>query len=511
MGDIGPSKNLLNSSSCEPQSNITQLSPGFGEFMKSKAAGTPTKNFTCVEKIVSNESSVQKRVSPRFQNTSDSKRAVDGSSLGKSVDIPKYKIGRKRSKVDHSEQEILHNVKRKKAEEKDCGSDPVVCSDIRNAGFRVEERRGLTSGCSPSNISGKNAHARVKRTLRIFNKEYLRFVQEEEKRCAKPIVKCSKSKDAKKIAKDTKSKKGDAAGDDGKRSSRRPDLKTITKMKKQNETLYDEKRFGHLPGVDVGHKFLSRAEMVVVGLHGHWLCGIDYMGGTTYSKLKKYKKYSFPLAISIVLSGKYEDNVDDSEEIVYTGQGGNDLLGNKRQVKDQVLTRGNLALKNSMEQSVPIRVIRGHDSADSYCKRVYTYDGLYKVIKYWTQKGASGFTVFKFRLKRLGGQPTLTTDQVHFAGGRASEVPSESRGLICNDICQGQENICIPATNLFDDPPVAPAGFTYLKSVHISESIKLPPNAPGCKCKGKCTNPRSCSCARLNGPDFPYVSKDGGR
>lgn len=52
-----------------------------------------------------------------------------------------------------------------------------------------------------------------------------------------------------------------------------------------------------------------------------------------------------PLAVSIVLSGQYEDDVDNSEEVVYTGQGGNDLLGNKRQIKDQVMCRGNLALK----------------------------------------------------------------------------------------------------------------------------------------------------------------------
>lgn len=46
-----------------------------------------------------------------------------------------------------------------------------------------------------------------------------------------------------------------------------------------------------------------------------------------------------------MLSGQYEDDVDNSEEVVYTGQGGHDLLGNKRQIRDQVMTRGNLALK----------------------------------------------------------------------------------------------------------------------------------------------------------------------
>jgi hypothetical protein len=59
----------------------------------------------------------------------------------------------------------------------------------------------------------------------------------------------------------------------------------------------------------------------------------------------EYRNFTLPLAVSIVLSGQYEDVVDKLEEVVYTGQGGNDLLGNKRQIKDQVMCHGNLALK----------------------------------------------------------------------------------------------------------------------------------------------------------------------
>ncbi|CAI9290935.1 unnamed protein product [Lactuca saligna] len=40
----------------------------------------------------------------------------------------------------------------------------------------------------------------------------------------------------------------------------------------------------------------------------------------------------------------------------------------------------------------------------------YTYDGLYKVVKYWAEKGVSGFYVYKFLLKRMEGQPSLVTD-----------------------------------------------------------------------------------------------------
>ena len=55
--------------------------------------------------------------------------------------------------------------------------------------------------------------------------------------------------------------------------------------------------------------------------------------------------YKLPLAVSIVLSGQYEDDFDNCEEIVYTGQGGNNLLGDKRQIADQEMKRGNLALQ----------------------------------------------------------------------------------------------------------------------------------------------------------------------
>lgn len=61
--------------------------------------------------------------------------------------------------------------------------------------------------------------------------------------------------------------------------------------------------------------------------------------------LQDYGDYTLPLAISIVMSGQYEDNLDKYEEIVYTGQGGNNLLGDKHQMKDQVMKRGNLGLK----------------------------------------------------------------------------------------------------------------------------------------------------------------------
>lgn len=54
-------------------------------------------------------------------------------------------------------------------------------------------------------------------------------------------------------------------------------------------------------------------------------------------------------------------------------------------------------------------------------------------------------------------------------------------------------------------------GSTYIKSLQIANNVVVPSSASGCNCKGSCTDPRSCACARLNGSDFPYVHRDGGR
>ncbi|XP_026432555.1 histone-lysine N-methyltransferase, H3 lysine-9 specific SUVH4-like [Papaver somniferum] len=341
----------------------------------------------------------------------------------------------------------------------------------------------------------RSDYAKVRATIRAFNSHYLHFVQEEELR-------------VKNLEEELKNKKDDEKA--GKRPSKRPDLKAISQMLDENTILYPDKRPGHLPGVDVGHQFYSRAEMCVVGLHNHWLNGIDFMGAK-FKKVAEFKNYTFPVAISIVLSGQYEDDLDNSDDVIYTGQGGNDLLGNKSQIADQVMKRGNLALKNNIGQNVPVRVIRGLKCPSSYCGKVYTYDGLYNVVDYWAEKGVSGFTIYKYRLKRLEGQPVLTTNQVQFTRAQAPKCADDIRGLVCKDISGGQENIPIPATNLVDDPPGPPTGLTYITTAQVSASVRIPVNAFGCKCKGACIDPSICACAKLNGAEFPYVSKDGGR
>lgn len=60
--------------------------------------------------------------------------------------------------------------------------------------------------------------------------------------------------------------------------------------------------------------------------------------------------------------------------MTFTGQGGNDLTGNHRQIADQKLARGNLALLNNAKYGVPVRVIKKNVNQ-------YIYDGLWDVLK----------------------------------------------------------------------------------------------------------------------------------
>src|SRR5262245_65219386 len=122
------------------------------------------------------------------------------------------------------------------------------------------------------------------------------------------------------------------------------------------------RRFGDIPEVLVGRVFTNRAELAQAGIHRPMMAGISGSGTEG--------------ADSIVLSGGYEDDEDYGDVIVYTGHGGNDPES-KRQVADQELSRGNLALAVSCREGLPVRVIRGAELDSEFApERGYRYDGL---------------------------------------------------------------------------------------------------------------------------------------
>ena len=139
--------------------------------------------------------------------------------------------------------------------------------------------------------------------------------------------------------------------------------------------------FGPVKGVSIGQIFSRRRDLSDAGVHAPLQAGI--WGGANDG------------ACSIVLSGGYEDDIDDLDFILYTGHGGQE---NKKQVADQQFTVGNQGLVLSCELKLPIRVTRG-DQIPNGPDHGYRYDGLYYVHKYERVKGKSGFYVCRFHLR----------------------------------------------------------------------------------------------------------------
>ena len=147
--------------------------------------------------------------------------------------------------------------------------------------------------------------------------------------------------------------------------------------------------FGEIESIKEGHWFEGRQEMMPSSFHRKWAAGID--GNATEG------------TSAIVLSGGYEDDQDLGDVIIYTGAGGNDPNSGK-QVNDQSWDNlGNAGLVKSMNEGLPIRVIRGFNHKSEYSPTSgYTYAGLYSVIDAWEEIGKSGYRVCRFKLVYSG-------------------------------------------------------------------------------------------------------------
>lgn len=166
--------------------------------------------------------------------------------------------------------------------------------------------------------------------------------------------------------------------------------------------------FGPIPGIEVGTMWKFRVQVSESGVHRPHVAGIHGREDDG--------------AYSIVLSGGYEDDVDDGDEFTYTGSGGRDLSGNKRTAEqscDQVLTRMNKALAKNCSAPIdskkggdagrdwkkgkPVRVVRnckGRKHSEYAPEEGNRYDGIYKIVRYWPDKGQSGFIVWRYLLRR---------------------------------------------------------------------------------------------------------------
>ncbi|XP_021897679.1 LOW QUALITY PROTEIN: histone-lysine N-methyltransferase, H3 lysine-9 specific SUVH1-like [Carica papaya] len=98
---------------------------------------------------------------------------------------------------------------------------------------------------------------------------------------------------------------------------RRADLKASNILMGKGVRTNMKKTIGIVPGVEVIQIFFFfQMEICLVGLHSQTMGGIDYM-------VPKAESSEEPIAINIVLSGGYDDDAEDTDVLIYSGQGGN--------------------------------------------------------------------------------------------------------------------------------------------------------------------------------------------
>lgn len=279
-------------------------------------------------------------------------------------------------------------------------------------------------------------------------------------------------------------------------SIKRPDLKAGNILMSKGVRTNMRKRVGVAPGVEIGDIFYFRFEILLVGLHGQSMGGIDTL-------ITRGAKGEEPLAVSIVSSGGYDDETEDKDVLIYSGQGGNPISKDKA-ASDQKLEKGNLALERSLHQANEVRVIRGMKDPANTSVKIYVYDGLYTIKESWLEKGKSGCNVFKYKLVRLPGQRSAFADWNSIQKWKAGL--SNPPGLLSQDISSGAEKITVSLVNNVDgrEPP---SYFTYSTVPRYSKSFKLLNPSFGCNCHKACQpGDLNCSCIRNNGGDFPYAS-----
>ncbi|KAJ2140515.1 hypothetical protein IW136_002567 [Coemansia sp. RSA 678] len=193
-----------------------------------------------------------------------------------------------------------------------------------------------------------------------------------------------------------------------------------TRVKTKTCTIVPKDHIGSIPGVHVGQSWKFRIHVSELGIHRPPVAGIS-------GSAKKP-------AVSIVLAGGYPEDIDHGEEFVYTGSGGYDFVGTSQQRKaqsfDQELTRQNRGLAltcaapiddkvggtaNNWKESSAIRVCRSYKAAKKHPEYApaggVRYDGLYRIVKYWKEKGVSGFYVWRYLFRRDDPEPAPWTDE----------------------------------------------------------------------------------------------------
>ena len=131
--------------------------------------------------------------------------------------------------------------------------------------------------------------------------------------------------------------------------------------------------FGHLPGLYVGKTWSYRLGAAWDGTHPAPMAGVCFTPEG---------------ALSIALSGGYEDDIDEGYRFIYSGSGGRGKNNKTRQSKAQCWNGSNAALRKNVGNQRPVRVIRGFKGNPVWSpKEGFMYCGLYIVVAYWVEAG----------------------------------------------------------------------------------------------------------------------------
>nr|GEW75205.1 histone-lysine N-methyltransferase family member SUVH9-like [Tanacetum cinerariifolium] len=142
------------------------------------------------------------------------------------------------------------------------------------------------------------------------------------------------------------------------------------------------------------------------------------------------------------MTGRYEDDEDAGDVIVYTGHDGQDK--HSRQVVHQKSKGGNLAMETSMHYEIEVAFMRGFKYEGSASGNVYVYDGLYKINGARFDVGKLGFGVFKFNLVKIENQVKIGSAVLKFVNTLRTR-PLEARpvGCLSFDISMKKENVFV--------------------------------------------------------------------
>ncbi|XP_039021871.1 histone-lysine N-methyltransferase, H3 lysine-9 specific SUVH1-like [Hibiscus syriacus] len=223
------------------------------------------------------------------------------------------------------------------------------------------------------------------------------------------------------------------------------------------------KRIGVVPGVEIGDIYFFRMELILVGVHAQSMAGIDFM------PMKGSDIEGERVAVSIVSSGGYEDDAEDPDVLVYTGQGGN--ASANKEASDQKLVRGNFALERSLHRD-------NEESFEKWRADMSSREGL--ILPDLTSGAESTRSHLSTRLMTKRGLLILHMSVVKYP--KPSKLVQPSVGCNCSDACQpGNSNCSCNQKNSGDFPYIG-------NGVLVCQKPMIYECGSSCPCTRNCKN-----------------------